>query len=60
MANLHAETVKDHFKKRTNKQTMHKDTVTTELAKYSTYFAEKEKEEENLLYKSDEKVFIAL
>ena len=27
-------------------QTMHKDTVTTELTKHGTYFVEKEKEEE--------------
>ena len=39
---------------------MHKDTVTTELAKYGSYFVEKEKEEENLLHRSNEKVFIVL
>ena len=39
---------------------MHKDAVTTELAKYGSYFVEKEKEEENLLHKSNEKVFTAL
>ena len=55
-----AETVKDHFKKHTYKETMHKDAVTTELAAYGSYFVEKEKEEENLLPTSNEKVFTAL
>ena len=55
-----AETVKDHFKKDANKETMHKDAVTTEQAKYGSYFVEKEKEEENLLYTSNTKVFTAL
>ena len=31
-----AETVKDHFKKDTYKQTMQKDTVTTEITKYDS------------------------
>ena len=39
---------------------MHKDAVTTEQAKYGSYFVEKEKEEENLLYTSNTKVFTAL
>ena len=54
------ETVKVHFKKDTYKQTMHKDALTTKLAKYGRYFAEKEKEEEKLFYASNEKVFTAL
>ena len=41
-----SETVKDNFKKDICKQTMHKDTVTTELTKHGTYFVEKEKKEE--------------
>ena len=36
-----AETVKDHFKKNTNKQTMRKNAVTTEPAKYGSYLIEK-------------------
>ena len=36
-----AEMVKYHFKKNTNKQTRHKDAVTTELAKYGSYLTEK-------------------
>ena len=55
-----AETVKDHFKKDTYKQTMHKDYVATELGEYGSYFNEKEKEEENLLYTSNEKGFTVL
>ena len=39
---------------------MHKDAVTTELAKHGSSFVEKEKEEENLLYASNQKVFTAL
>ena len=35
------ETVKDHFKKNTNKQTMRKNAVTTEPAKYGSYLIEK-------------------
>ena len=54
------ETVKDHLEKDTNKKTMHKDAVTTELGKYGSYFVEKEEEEKNLLYRSNEKVFTAL
>ena len=54
------ETVKVHFKKDTYKQTMHKGALTTKLAKYGRYFAEKEKEEEKLFYASNEKVFTAL
>ena len=38
-----AETIKDHFKNDTFKQTMHKDAVTTELAEYDSYFVEKER-----------------
>ena len=55
-----AETAKDHFKKDTNKQIMHKGAVTAELATHDSYFVEKEKEEENLLYTSNGKVFTAL
>ena len=39
---------------------MHKDTVTTELAKYGCSFVENKKEEENLLHTSNKKVFTAL
>ena len=39
---------------------MHRDAVTIELAKYGSYFVEKEKEKENLQYSSNEKVFTAL
>ena len=39
---------------------MYQDTVTTNLAKYGSYFVEKEKDEENLLYTSNKKVFTAL
>ena len=42
-----AETVKDHFKKDTYNETMHRYAVTTKLAKYGSYFVEKE--EGNLL-----------
>ena len=38
---------------------MHKDAVTVKPAKYGSYFVEKEKEEENLLYTSNKKVFTA-
>ena len=54
-----AETVKDHFQD-TKKQTMHRDAVTIELAKYGSYFVEKEKEKENLQSSSNEKVFPAM
>ena len=39
---------------------MHKEAITRELAGYGSSFVKKEKEEENLLYTSNEKVFTAL
>ena len=47
-----AETVKDHSKKDANKQTMHKDAVTTEQAKYDSFLIQKrEKRRKPIIYK---------